>query len=291
MKLTYKDFQQTFLNEMLKVDEKNNSVVYTMQKQKFGSTAVEIDTYIGTGWYSEHTADSGNVDIYSRYLYKRGDVITGILKSLKGDGPYSVDPKTLNLFLKTTAKSAADLVKNKKIDTIVFPKSSSPFLLAFVEHIKNELNGHPVNIIADAIIKKQINDIDVQKGDMTELINFDHPSFHTLKDSTIKQLEKQIAKNIKDNQAAGKGSVISVKDLPKMQAKFVGNFLELVKSLSDDLNQKNVLLIDDVLSSGATFAEMVRIISKENVKSVIGLTIFKNTSEAAKKTVGKVEKK
>jgi hypothetical protein len=284
MKPSFKDFQQTFLNEMLKVDEKNNSVSFTMQKQKFGSTSTEIDTYIGVGWYKEHTADSGNVEIYSRYLYKRGDVITGILKSLKGNGPYSVDEKTMSNFLKTTAKSAADLVKNKKIDTIIFPKSSSDFLFAFVEEIKRHLAGSDVTVIADAIVKKQINMVDVQKGDMTELINFDHPSFHTLKDSTIKALEKQIAKNIKDNQANGKGAVISVKDLPKMQAKFVGNFLDTVKELSALLQDKNVLIVDDVLSPGATFAEMVRLIKKEKTKSVIGLTIFKNTSEAAKKT-------
>jgi hypoxanthine-guanine phosphoribosyltransferase len=56
-----------------------------------------------------------------------------------------------------------------------------------------------------------------------------------------------------------------------------------VKDLSDDLHDKNVMIVDDVLSSGATFAEMVRIVKKEDIKSVIGLTIFKNTSEAAKK--------
>jgi hypothetical protein len=268
---------------MLKIDDKNNSVVYTLQKQKFGSSATEIDTYIGNGWYSEHTADSGNIDIYSSYLYKRGDVITGILKSLKGNGPYKVDDRTLNNFLKTTAARAAELVKQKKIDTIIFPKSSSSFLFAFVEEIKRHLGGADVTVIADAIVKKQIDAVAVEKGDMTELFNFEHPSFNTLKPATIKALEKQIARNIKSNEADGKGRTVSVKDLPKMQAKFVGNFLETVKELSELLQDKNVLIVDDVLSSGATFAEMVRLIKKEDVKSVIGLTIFKNTSEAAKK--------
>jgi phosphoribosylpyrophosphate synthetase len=112
---------------------------------------------------------------------------------------------------------------------------------------------------------------------MSDFINFEDPKFNTLKPATIKALEKQIAKSIQDNQAAGKGNVVSIKDIPKMQAKFVHNFLELVKSLSDDLHNKNVLIIDDILSSGATFAEMVRLVSKEDVKSLIGLTIFKKT--------------
>lgn len=285
MKPSFKQYHNTFLNEMLKIDDKNNSVVFTLQKQKFGSNSTEIDTYIGHGWYSEHTADSGNIDIYSRYLYKRGDVITGILKSLKGNGPYKVDERTLHNFLKQTAASAAELVKSKKIDTIIFPKSSSEFLFAFVEEIKRHLGGHPVTVIADAIVKKQIDKIEVDKGDMTNLINFDHKSFNTLKPATIKALEKQLARNIKANAEAGKGNTVSVKDLPKMQAKFVGNFLELVKELSGLLQGKNVMIVDDVLSSGATFAEMVRLISGEDVKSVVGLTIFKNTSEAAKKKV------
>jgi Zn-dependent M16 (insulinase) family peptidase len=137
-------------------------------------------------------------------------VITNILKSLKGNGPYSVDEKTLHNFLKVSAVRAATLIKNKKIDTIIFPKSSSHFTQAFVEEIGRALGSYPVNIIADALIKKQIKDIDVQKGDMTELINFEHPAFHTLKDATIKSLEKQIAKNIKANQAAGKGKLNSL---------------------------------------------------------------------------------
>lgn len=271
------------LSEMLKVDEKTNSVIYTMQKQKFGSNKEEIDTYIGNGWYHEHSAKSGNVDIYSSYLYKHSDVVTDILKSLKGHGPYKVDEKTRHNFLKATAARAAELVKAKKIDTIVFPKSSSDFLFQFVEEIKRNLGSANVTVIADAIIKKQIDQISLDKGDVSELIDFDHPSFNTLKSSTIKALEKQLVKTIKANAEAGKGATVSVKDIPKMQAKFVKNFLETVKELSDLLQDKNVMIVDDVLSSGATFAEMVRLIQKEDIKSVVGLTIFKNTMDAVKK--------
>ena len=285
MKLSFTEFNQSLLNEMLKVDEKTNTVTYSMQSQKFGSSSEEIDTYTGRGFYNEHSASSGGIDIYSCYLYKHGPKITQILQALKGTGPLTVPEKTANNFLKNTAKHAAELIKAKKIDTIVFPKSSSAFLQSFVDEIRLQLGSHPINIIADAIIKKQIKDIEADKGDMTELINFDHKSFNTLKPATIKALEKQIAKNIKDNEAAGKGRVVSVKDINKMQAKFVHNFMELVKSLSDDLDSKNVMLIDDVLSSGATFAEMVRVLQKENIKSLIGLTIFKNTATTvAKKT-------
>lgn len=281
MKPTFKQFQETFLTEMLRVDD--NKVIYTMQKQKFGSSATEIDTYIGNGWYHEHSASSGGIDIYSRYLYKHSALVTDILKSLKTNAPYQVEERTRQNFLKHAAASAAALITAKKIDTIIFPKSSSDFVLEFVGHVKQALGAADVTVIADAFVKKQIDSISVDKGDMSELIDFDHPSFNTLKPATIKSLEKQLTKIVKANSETGKGNTVSVKDIPKMQAKFVKNFLETVKELSELLHDKNVMIVDDVLSSGATFAEMVRLVKKENVKSVVGLTVFKNTADAVKK--------
>ena len=281
MKITFKDFQDVNLNEMLKVD-KDDNIVYTMQTQKIGSSKTEIDTYNARGWYSEESSKSGNVHIYSAYLYKHSDVVTNILKSLKGSGPYKVSDATKEKFLKATAKRAAELIKVKKIDTLIFPKSSSSFLKEFVSFIKAELHGTDVTVMDEAIIKKQIDKVSVEKGDYSELIDFDHPSFNTLKDSTIKSLEKQIAKSVQSNIDSGKGATVSIKDIPKQQAKFVKDFLEIVKELSAALDGKNVMIIDDVLSSGATFAEMARLIKKENVKSVVGLTIFKNTMSVEK---------
>jgi orotate phosphoribosyltransferase-like protein len=277
MKPSFKQFKDVLLSETLSVDAKTNTVVFSMQQQSYADKD-EINTFIKAGWYHQNSGSSGNIDIYSRYLYKHSKAITNILQSLKGSGPHDVSEKTVSNFLKQTATSAAEFIKTKKIDTIIFPKSGSDFLKAYIEEIQHQLGSYEVNVISDAIIKKQISDIELKKGDMTELINFDHKSFNTMKDSTIKALEKQIAKNIAANHDAGKG--VSVKGINKMQAKFVTNFLELVKDLSDDLDGKNVLLVDDILSSGTTFAEMVRIIKKENVKSLVGMTIFKNTGNA-----------
>lgn len=281
MKITFKNFQNVNLSEMLKVDDKNN-VVYTMQSQKFGSSKTEIDTYDKIGWYHEAGVKTGGVTVFSAYLYKHSDVVTDILHSLKGSGPYHVSDSTRDKLLKATAKRAAELIKVKKIDTIIFPKSSSTFLKEFVSHIEKELAGADVTVISDAIVKKQIDEVSVEKKDFSELIDFENPKFNTLKDSTIKALEKSIEKSIKANIANGKGSTVSIKDIYKGNAKFVKNFLEIVKDLSELLHDKNVMLIDDVLSSGATFAEMVRLIKNENVKSLVGLTIFKNTMDAKK---------
>jgi phosphoribosylpyrophosphate synthetase len=268
---------------MLRLDGESKKVIYTAQSRKFGSTNDEIDTYIGNGWYSENAADTGNIPIFSNYLYKSSPTCTGILKSLKDEGPYNIDEKTVAKFLRDTAQRSAVLIKTRKIDTLIFPKSSSGFLLAFVEYIKYELGNYPINVIADSIIKKQIDDIAFQSGDIDGLINFEHPSFHTLQVSTIKALKKQIVRNVKMNSEAGNGKVVSIKDLHKMHTKFVFNFLELVEGLSEDLHNKNVLIVDDILSSGSTFAEMVRNVKNEKIKSVMGLTIFKSTTDSKKK--------
>jgi len=283
MKITFKDFHNVNLNEVLKVDGKDN-VVYTMQSTKFGSSKTEIDTYDKAPWYNEHSASkTGGIDVYSAYLYKHSKMVTNILHSLKGDGPYTVADSTRQKLLKATAQRTAALVRQKKIDTIIFPKSSSPFLKEFVGYIKQELGNANVTVMDEAIIKKQIDAVSVEKKDFSELIDFENPKFNTLKPATIKALEKQIETSIKANAENGKGNTISMKDIYKGQAKFVKDFLEIVKDLSEMLHDKNVMLIDDVLSSGATFSEMVRLIQKEKVKSMIGLTIFKLTGSGAKK--------
>jgi len=283
MKITFKDFHNVNLNEVLKVDD-NNNVVYTMQSSKFGSSKTEIDTYDKAPWYSEHSdSKTGGIDVYSAYLYKHSEMVTNILHALKGEGPYKVADATRQKLLKATAKRTAALVLQKKVDTIIFPKSSSPFLKEFVGYVKQELGSADVTVMDEAIIKKQIDAISVEKKDFSELIDFENPKFNTLKPATIKALEKQIETSIKANAEKGKGNTISMKDIYKGQAKFVKDFLEIVKDLSEMLHDKNVMLVDDVLSSGATFSEMVRLVQKEKVKSLVGLTIFKLTGTGAKK--------
>lgn len=287
--ITFKEFQSIpFLNEALKVEK--GVVKYVAQKSQHRGEDHEegtIDTFIGNAPHKTDAADSGGIRIFSTFLYhsdaKGKSDITNLLKSIKGNGPYEMDSASYKALLNAAAGSAAQIIDSRNISTIVYPKSSSDFVADFIQVLKDKL-GDKVNILPDVIVKKQIDQVSVDKGDVTELFNLDHPQFNTLDKASLKSLEKSLLTSIKDNQSAGKGNIVSMKGVSKRNAKFFSNFLELVTELSDQLDNKNVLIVDDVLSSGATFAEMVRLIKKENVKNVVGYTIFKNTATPKKKS-------
>jgi hypothetical protein len=67
-----------------------------------------------------------------------------------------------------------------------------------------------------------------------------------------------------------------IKKVDKRFAKYITGYFELVDpKLITKIQDQRVFVVDDVISSGSTFSEMMKLIASSNPKSVSGFTIFK----------------
>jgi phosphoribosylpyrophosphate synthetase len=264
-----------FITEALRVNA-DNTVMYSTQSSRFGSSQEEIDTFPKLGMYHSNDAKYKGVEVFSCFVYKHSDVTTSILKAIKGqDGPYKMDEKTRLKFIQDAAKYAAKLVSSKKIDLILYPKSSSDLDARFVEEIVKLTN---VAILPDAAVKKQIEIRDDNMQDMSVFLDVDNPDFFKLSTKSIKALEQALIRSVRKNQESGKGAEISLKDIYKAHGKFVKNFMDATTNLNEFVVGQNVLIVDDVASSGSTIMEMSRLAKEAGAKTVTALTLFKNQS-------------
>jgi len=103
----------------------------------------------------------------------------------------------------------------------------------------------------------------------------DIKNIHLIDDPRITDKIRKSFENIK--KAAIKNEYFAmVKVAPKFR-QFVRGFFEninpkIVKACQD----KNVAIFDDIITSGVTISEMIRMIGAAGAKKVIGLTIFKS---------------
>ena len=73
---------------------------------------------------------------------------------------------------------------------------------------------------------------------------------------------------------------LELKKFYKPYLKFIKNFIELrdAYEVLDKVLGKSVLVVDDILSSGSTMAEMIRQLEEFEPSKIAGLTLFKHTS-------------
>lgn len=216
------------------------------------------------------TVLKGSEPIYSILNYVSGDESTKLLTSLKGKGPYQVNEKQLDQLLTGVVTAAKKFIDHFDPEVIIYPKSSSKLVTLFVEKLKH---AYPKIKIADEGFVKKI----LKAGDEEALINTEHPDwkkFATEHPDAVAELKKSLLRHIKDGE-------LELKKLYKPYVKFIKNFIEM-KDASNTLDQvieKRVLVVDDILSSGSTMIEMFRQLKEFEPESLAGLTIFKRTTE------------
>lgn len=235
----------------------------THQNERSSSDDETISTFIGKRLYKTHLRPSG-IEVLSFFTYHSSDESVALLKSLKGNGPYQVSADQVDKFLNKTAFAAFRLMHHLEPDVIIHPKSSSQLLTIFTDHLQKIFPR--AELVHDAFIKHTPADVD-------ELLNTDHPDWDKFETKHPDQAEK-LRSYLEKNLDAG---VIELKKLYKPYVKFIRNFIKLRSAydLIDKVTDNNVLLVDDVLSSGTTFQEMYRQLSELEPKSIKGLTLFK----------------
>jgi phosphoribosylpyrophosphate synthetase len=192
-----------------------------------------------------------------------------MLTSIKGKGPYELHKKQFEVLMKQLRDGTEKILKQTRPDVLVYPKSGSPFLKQYIDSIRNL--DPDLKIIDNAFLKKQLDGTEIEP-----LINTSHPDWEKFASENPKEvvkLKRSIATNIHNG-------VIELKKLYKPYVKFIKNFIEMrdAYELLDSVLGKKVIVIDDILSSGATMAEMVRQLEELEPSEIYGLTVFKHTT-------------
>jgi hypothetical protein len=245
-----------------------DSLRITVQHYKAASTEDSISTGFPKQPYT--TSIKGcNAEIYSLLNYVSSETSTKILKSLKGKGPAKINEKQFEIFMKQVREAAAKAVKRVNPDVIISPKSSSEFLNAFVDEVK--ASAPTAKLLTNQFVKKVLDAENVEP-----LINTKHPDWEKFEKTHPKEVEK-LKKSLK---TVIKDGELELKKFYKPYLKFIKNFVEL-KDAYDVLEEvmgKNVLVVDDILSSGTTMAEMIRQLEEFEPSKIAGLTLFKHTT-------------
>lgn len=246
----------------------NNRVILSTTGWRETSTRDVISTSFKRIPYK--TSIKGSDPIYSILSYISSDETTKLLTSLKGKGPYEVNDKIINQLLVGVVGASKQIINHLDPSVIIYPKSSSDLTKMFVDKLKA---AYPKIKVADEAFVKKV----LKAGDEEALVNTAHPDWKKFSDENpdaVSELKKSLARHIKDGN-------LELKKLYKPYTKFIKNFVELKDAYNtlDQVMGQNVIVVDDILSSGTTMLEMFRQLKEFEPESVSGLTIFKRSSE------------
>lgn len=190
---------------------------------------------------------------YSLYQAKKATPILKAIKSANIGNDPSVDQ-----FINRSAVYATRILRGMGVDIIVSPVSSSSLTKEFAKQIQQRTN---YDFYLDSFRKT---------ADMSRIsIDRDDPR---ITDSIINSMEKIIAK------AREKG-FISVKQFAPQHRKFITNLFEIIdEQLYNKVNEKNVVIIDDIMTSGTTVKQIYDQLKMHGANNIITLTMFKSSS-------------
>lgn len=191
--------------------------------------------------------------VFSSYSFDKGEMNTNILKALKGkESIYSFTEDEINSFVKRTAFHLwSTTIKDLNIDVVVSIKSKSDLGKKFSFEFQKRINS--VVYLPDSIMKSHINNVKI-------------------KENVSKAQEVFIQRIIDRNKEKGKS--FDMKEVPGRERQFISNFLEW-NNIYNKIQDKNVLIVDDYLTTGSTMSEAFRVIDEMKPKNLYGVTLIK----------------
>lgn len=204
---------------------------------------------------------------------------------------YDFIDKLVNYF--NTMMNNNDILK--KTNVILIPKSSSFFLHEFIKKLKENHNTK-YQFIDDAVLKNSLRDV--------RLIN-DLPA--SMKPESIKSLKAAISSTTEINSI--KREITKLTELSKSQynadsifqkinrlkqkirelenkglsikkvfpstfRKLVTNVFSLNNIDEEDISQKNILILDDIYTTGYTISQLANLIERFNPNTISAITCF-----------------
>jgi len=206
--------------------------------------------------FASSTDTLNKYKVFSVYSTK-GANKSKILKTIKKQTDLEMSNTDYERFIiRTAIFMSAKIVSPNKIDIIILPKTSSKILFDLVDEISSRNPG--VSYISQQFTKTKPKEIK---------IDVDHPKIN---DNIISKLEI-----IKQN--AIKKDNFEMKKVPSWMRKFIKNFIELTpdKYLRKHLEGKNILIIDDIFTSGTTMGAMGDILNMYSPENLVFATLFK----------------
>lgn len=189
----------------------------------------------------------------SLYQAKGG---TDILKALKSAN-YKSDPDVIQ-FINRSAVYATRILNSLDTDVIVSPISSSDLVKEFAKQIQRRTYDE---FYIDSFRKTpDISKVSVDRDDPR------------ITDEIATSMEKTLAR-------AKRKGYLSVKQFAPSHRKFLKNLFEIIdESLYKKVVDKNVVIIDDVMTTGTTAKQIHDILKAHGANTVVTLTMFKATS-------------
>jgi len=237
-----------FLNESLKL--KNNVLEWDpsskgIMKSSFGKTK-KLEPYVTT-----LKTTKGPVKAYS--MFKRGDEITPeILKAIKKrSSEISIDDVAYSNLVNRGAIYINKILKSINPDVIITPQSSSSFNNDILNRYR-EMNPS-IKMFFGAIYK--------------------NPNLHELKFDNVKGFnEKTVANQENDLLKFAKAGEFQMKKVHPKFRPYIRNWLKLDPSIEKHVINKNIVIFDDYLTSGASLMESANQLFDAGADTVTAIT-------------------
>jgi hypothetical protein len=262
--LNFDKLKSFILNEEIKIDTENKTAKIDYSKNKSG-----ISTKMGKG--SDYTPfkTSGKMfdgDIiisgYSAKIIDNQNIQPKDLRKIiyhliKGkDSEYSLSDDEKRMFI-TRSIIYLNRYFNKNnisFDIILLPSSSSSLNKIMAEEFAKRF-PYDIQIYSDSITKASPDDLKI----------VGNPS------KNVREYAMQVINHLK------KMGSVEIKKVPPSLRRFIVGISKIDSDIYKKIEGKNVLLVDDVLTSGATLSDIIRQLRNNSTPNKIyGVTLFKN---------------
>ena len=182
------------------------------------------------------------------------NIIYNLIKSKSDE--YSLSIEEIEYFVRRTIIYLNRFFNknNLSFDVILLPKSSSALNMKMAQEFKKRF-PYDVNLYSDEITKSLPKDLQIV-GDPPEIIR------------------KALQRSLDKWNTEGK---FEIKKLPPSFRQYVSNLSKIDDKIFKKVEGKNVLIIDDVLTSGITISDIIKQLrNKSNPNIIYGVTLFKN---------------
>ncbi len=208
------------------------------------------------GMYKKSDKNSGS-GLAIKSVFSMGKEGIAYIKEIKKSDPNITEDEYLDM-LETSKEYLLDYIKENDIDVLAVPGSDSRVLKDLMSIVPDDV------IIFNDIKKSNLDSI--------------HMNLDVIKDEHKASVQKGGDESIKSLRKKGFNE-IKMKNVFKQFALLFRGFLEFSEEDSDKLlaiiEDKNVLILDDVISTGASIYETERLIASLNPNSTHALTLFK----------------
>jgi hypothetical protein len=196
-------------------------------------------------------------------VYKKGSVedksVTDILKGLKRkSSSYSISDEEYDRFINRSAIFFAKEMNRMKVDSVFCMGSSSSLVRDIAERTVAKVSNISLRFLPDSI-KKNI--------DTLELV---------IPDEDIERFGSDILGSLrKEVEKAKQRGEFEIKKIQPQYRKFFKGWIEVNSAYIKSIMDKDIILFDDYLTSGATLDEVCLALKAYSPKSITCFTIIK----------------